>query len=429
MENLLYPFSCLFSCIIVIWLVCWFCEKRYTRAFENPLVYRIVQAAAIALLTVTNLKQSVVWNIAVNILIFGGIGCICYQGKRKYHRLLEMECLLLVLALIEGLGGIFLFFLVDTLGLMPENKAVKDSLQVISSKLLLIFLYYMLLKRFQKGTRRQSRMQSFLLFIMYLYSIFNFTAVMAATAQQADYFLLYINLGCIIFANLYLLYFLQMMDEKKDMEIRIAMMKQQEELQFDYYEAQQDKYQQSIAILHDVSRHIRSIEELYRADKKEEALAYTKQIGGILAPLLPREYSDNPMLNIILADKSRTAKSFGISFTVSVESGKLDFIEPVDVTTLFGNLLDNAIEACKKCGSERYIQVYIRNYNEMISIRIVNSVEAEVKLKNGRPVSTKESGGGIGSLNVEKCVEKYGGSVLYKNADGRFYSNMILNRY
>ncbi|MDE5865255.1 MAG: GHKL domain-containing protein [Lachnospiraceae bacterium] len=55
-------------------------------------------------------------------------------------------------------------------------------------------------------------------------------------------------------------------------------------------------------------------------------------------------------------------------------------------------------------------------------------MEKEVKIKNGKPVSTGGKGTGIGCLNVERCVVKYGGSVLYKNGDGKFYSDVILNR-
>lgn len=199
-------------------------------------------------------------------------------------------------------------------------------------------------------------------------------------------------------------------------------------MQFEHYERQREKYGKSIEILHDVSKHIRSIEELYRAGVTDKAMEYTRQIGGILKPLVPEEYSDNPMLNILLADRKQAAESIGIRFVVRVESTGLGFIEPVDVTTLFGNLLENAMQAALKCSGERYIKVHIKNYNEMLSIRIENSVEKEVRIKNGRPVSTGGRGTGIGCLNVQRCVEKYGGSVLYKNGNGKFYSDVILNR-
>ena len=264
--------------------------------------------------------------------------------------------------------------------------------------------------------------------VMFLYSVVNFIILATAATRKADYFLICANIGCVIFANLYLFYSLKVEDEKNSMEFQIAMMKQQESMQFGHYERQREKYGKSIEILHDVSKHIRSIEELYRVGVTDKAMEYTKQIASILKPLVPEEYSDNPMLNILLADRKQTAESIGIRFVVKVESTGLGFIEPVDVTTLFGNLLENAMQAVLKCSGERYIKVHIKNYNEMLSIRIENSVEKEVRIKNGKPVSTGGKGTGIGCLNVERCVEKYGGSVLYKNENGRFYSDVILNR-
>ena len=71
--------------------------------------------------------------------------------------------------------------------------------------------------------------------------------------------------------------------------------------------------------------------------------------GASESPLVQEEYSDNPMLNILLADRKQTAESRGIRFVVKVESTGLGFIEPVDVTTLFGNLLKNAMQAVLMC--------------------------------------------------------------------------------
>ncbi len=402
------------------------CEK----AFVNPWVYRIVPFVVVVIVTLVNLKHNTWWNMGANFLVYGIASFICYEDKsgRRYWRVLESECFFVMVALFEGIGVFGIDLLMEKLSLMPEDVVISNSIEVVFSKLVLIFFYYALLRRLWKKDYRQSRTQVFLYLVMFLYGMVNFIILVTAVTRKADYFLLCANLCCVVFANLYLFYALKVEDEKNSMEFQIAMMKQQESLQFDHYERQREKYGKSIEILHDVSKHIRSIEELYQAGVTDKALEYTKQIGSILKPLVPEEYSDNPMLNILLADRKQTAESIGIRFVVKVESTGLGFIEPVDVTTLFGNLLENAMQAALKCSGERYIKVHIKNYNEMLSIRIENSVEKEVRIKNGRPVSTDGKGNGIGCLNVERCVEKYGGSVLYKNGNGKFYSDVILNR-
>ena len=430
MENLVYLFSCFLSCVIIAGLMFQFMGDRYGKAFENPWIYRIAAAAAVVIVTLVNLKHNTWWNMGTNFLVFGIVSFIFYEDKtdRKYWRVLETGCFFLMNALFEGIGVYGIDVLMEQFGFMPEDVVISNSIEVAFSKLVLIFFYYVLVRRLWKKEYRQSRTQVILYLVMFLYSVFNFIILATAVKRKADYFLLCANLCCVVFANLYLFYSLKVEDEKNSMEFQIAMMKQQESMQFEHYERQREKYGKSIEILHDVSKHIRSIEELYRAGVTDKAMEYTRQIGGILKPLVPEEYSDNPMLNILLADRKQAAESMGIRFVVKVESTGLGFIEPVDVTTLFGNLLENAMQAVSKCSGERYIKVHIKNYNEMLSIRIENSVEKEVRIKNGRPVSTGGRGTGIGCLNVQRCVEKYGGSVLYKNGDGKFYSDVILNR-
>jgi len=403
---------------------------RYGKDFENPWVYRIAAAAAVVIVTLVNLKHNTWWNMGTNFLVFGIVSFVFYEDKtdRRYWRVLETGCFFLMNALFEGIGVYGIDVLMEQFGFMPEDVVISNSIEVAFSKLVLIFFYYVLVRRLWKREYRQSRTQVILYLIMFLYSVVNFIILAIAATRKTDYFLLCANIGCVIFANLYLFYALKVEDEKSSMEFQIAMMKQQESMQFEHYERQREKYGKSIEILHDVSKHIRSIEELYQAGVTDKAMEYTRQIGGILKPLVPEEYSDNPMLNILLADRKQAAESMGIRFVVKVESTGLGFIEPVDVTTLFGNLLENAMQAALKCSGERYIKVHIKNYNEMLSIRIENSVEQEVRIKNGRPVSAGGRGTGIGCLNVQRCVEKYGGSVLYKNGEGKFYSDVILNR-
>ena len=430
MENLVYLFSCFLSCVIIAGLMFQFMGDRYEKVFANPWVYRIVPSVAVVIVALVNLKQNAWWNWGVNLSVYGIASFICYENKsrRRYWQVVEVECFFVILAWFEGIGVLGIDLLLEKLSLMPEDVVRRGSIEVAFSKLVLIFFYYVLQRRLWKKDYRQSRTQVILYLVMFLYSAVNVIVLVIAFTRKAEYSLICANLFCVVFANLYLFYALKVEDEKSSMEYQIGMMKQQESMQFEHYERQREKYGRSIEILHDVSKHIRSIEELYWAGVTDKALEYTKQIGSILKPLVPEEYSDNPMLNILLADRKQAAESSGIRFEVKVESSGLGFIEPVDVTTLFGNLLENAMQAVLKCSGERYIKVHIKNYNEMLSIRIENSVEKEVKIKNGRPVSTGGKGSGIGCLNVQRCVEKYGGSVLYKNGDGKFCSDVILNR-
>ena len=289
MENLVYLFSCFLSCVIVAGLMFQFMGDRYEKAFVNPWVYRIAAAAAVVIVTLVNLKHNTWWNMAANFLVFGIASFIFYEDKsgRRYWRVLELECFFMMVALFEGIGVFGIDLLMDKLSLMPGDMVIRNSIEVAFSKLVLIFFYYALMRRLWKKDYRQSRTQVILYLVMFLYSIVNFIILATAVTRKADYFLLCANLCCIVFANLYLFYSLKVEDDKNSMEFQIAMMKQQESMQFEHYERQLEKYGKSIEVLHDVSKHLRSIEELYKAGMTDKAMEYTRQIGGILKPLVP----------------------------------------------------------------------------------------------------------------------------------------------
>ena len=104
----------------------------------------------------------------------------------------------------------------------------------------------------------------------------------------------------------------------------------------------------------------------------------------------------------------------------------MDFIAPIDITTIFGNLLDNAIEATEKVEDDKYIFIKITSYHQMIVVKIENSCD-KVKWKNGYPVSQKGRGRGIGLLNVMSSIENYDGNIKLKQEGKRFIIELFLN--
>lgn len=124
------------------------------------------------------------------------------------------------------------------------------------------------------------------------------------------------------------------------------------------------KYDQTVHILHDVNKHIKAIEGLYGAEQGNTAGEYAAEIRELLKPLIPVQYTENPILNILLTDKESVMKEKGISVTIKVDNVNLNFLAPIDITTIFGNLLDNAIEAAEKLEGGKYISIKIGSYHK-----------------------------------------------------------------
>ena len=204
------------------------------------------------------------------------------------------------------------------------------------------------------------------------------------------------------------------------------MLEQQASLQYEYYLTQTEKYNATVQILHDVNKHIKAIEELYLSNQGKMATEYTRKINETLKPLIPVRYTGNPILDILLTDKSAIMKEKDIKFSVKIDNVDLKHIESIDVTTIFGNLLDNSIEAAERVGGSRRIFIKISSYHQMISVTIENSSNY-VKWKNGMPISEKGKDRGIGILNVQRSIEKYDGDIKFKWEENKFIVQLFLN--
>ena len=141
--------------------------------------------------------------------------------------------------------------------------------EVTFSKIVLIFLYYVLIKRLIKRTEAAcSRKQYIIYGIMLFYSLVNMLVIVQNFRDGQKSYLSAVNMGCIVLADLYLLYYVKMADEKRYYENRVKALEQQAKMQYEYYLAQTEKYSQTVRILHDVDKHIRAIENLYGTERE-----------------------------------------------------------------------------------------------------------------------------------------------------------------
>ncbi|MCI9009098.1 MAG: GHKL domain-containing protein [Lachnospiraceae bacterium] len=368
-------------------------------------------------------------NGGAHILLFGLISFILYfeKSSKKFIRVLETETLYIIIVISEGIGVFFIDALLKALNILPQNQEILQSIETAFSKISLLILYNAVFCRLWKKSLIRTTTQYVLYIVLFVYSIANILAIAMISDREKPLILMF-NIFCTILANLYLLYFTRFYDERKYYKLQVEMMKQQQRIQYEGYEMQKEKYAMAVSILHDVDKHIKMMESLYQEELKREAFEYVGKINEMLRPLIPLDYTNNPTLNCLLSDKLRLAKKMGIDFQINAASINVDFMEPIDITTLFGNLIDNAITASSKCTDKRYISLDANAYKDMLSIRIQNSICEPVPIDNGKIDYVAKKSNGIGLLNIQRCIDSYFGSIIYKNLNGLLVCDILLNK-
>ncbi|MCI8609359.1 MAG: GHKL domain-containing protein [Firmicutes bacterium] len=185
-----------------------------------------------------------------------------------------------------------------------------------------------------------------------------------------------------------------------------------------------ERQQTEIRILrHDMIHHLTLLGTL----PEKERQAYIEQLTGKLNDEQMIHYCDHPVVNGVLSVKSSVIRSCNIRFTVGVKISHILALEDVELCTLVGNSLDNAIEACEKVSVEnRLIHFTMRAEKGMLVMRVENKVAEETESKNWKegnlPQTTKKTseGHGYGLRSIEQIIEKYDGQMELSITDGIF---------
>lgn len=136
----------------------------------------------------------------------------------------------------------------------------------------------------------------------------------------------------------------------------------------------------------------------------------------------------NKTLDAILTDKSLACESNAICFTCMVEGERLSFIKPMDLYSLFDNILNNAIEASKSLGERAVVKLNVHTEGNLVFIQCENYFDHKLEYRDGLPVTTKDdkSYHGYGLKSVIFVAEKYGGAVNIDTEGDVFTIGIVL---
>ena len=194
--------------------------------------------------------------------------------------------------------------------------------------------------------------------------------------------------------------------------------------QFDYYQEKLKDEERVRSVYHDMKNHLLVLKQ--RTDSPETAEMIEK-LQREVAVYEEYVHTGNEILYIILKEKAGIAREKRIDFSVTADLSDIDFIEPLDISTIFGNGLDNAIEASEKLSEvQRVILVKAGKVQKFFAILIENNCAEENKDVKSRTAKQDDFLHGFGSSNMRKSAEKYGGQMTTKSENGKFTLKILI---
>ena len=178
---------------------------------------------------------------------------------------------------------------------------------------------------------------------------------------------------------------------------------------------------------HDLKHQVQAIRAVKDEIERETYLEKIEKSVQIYSAIVR---TGNEILDTILTEKSLICENSGIHINCVADGSLLAFMNPVDLYTLFGNALDNAIEAVRKLESKekRVIDIMLYERQSFLMLQIVNPMCGEVKFEDGLPLTTKAKNGyhGYGMKSMLHTIQKYEGHLTTEVKNGCFYFNVML---
>ena len=177
---------------------------------------------------------------------------------------------------------------------------------------------------------------------------------------------------------------------------------------------------------HDFHHHLQALKGQLEAGEVERALAYIEQLDNQLMNVDTLLKTGNVSLDAIFSAKISQAKAENIAVTVKANVPDTLTISDLELSIIIGNLLDNAIEACRTVTGERFIRIFISMKGTMLYFSMLNAAGAKKK-KTGSLFATHKDGvHGFGLRRAEAILEEHGGWVKYNSEDGAFTSEFLV---
>ncbi|MDO5540545.1 MAG: GHKL domain-containing protein [Eubacteriales bacterium] len=373
-------------------------------------------------------------DYAISLLFQGSWNGVIFQlivtllsGLLLFHRNMLAIILDILFSVVLVLGmefGIFVFNIILAhvdIQIFP-NPACTGCIAMSLKIILMLLLATAMIqwKKVHSGGQLSLR-QTITVLILPAFSVFFLYSViqmMTVYTQLYGLWLVLANIIALLLLNIYFLYLFRYLFRAAKLEQEMQMAQLQSELQYRYYEELEKKYRESRKILHDMKNHLQAVEQLYEGENKTAGDNYVQDLYHMIHVLGEKYYSSNQMLNIILNEKLLQASQSGIQVKAEVGDVNFDDIKDIDITTIFANLLDNAIEAA---GAQSWLELKIDNIQDFRVIKIRNGIHLSSDAS-----SSKSNHMGLGLTNVRLALDKYHGSLESSSSEKEYCINIMI---
>ena len=236
----------------------------------------------------------------------------------------------------------------------------------------------------------------------------------------------------LVLANLSVGIYLPYLLRRLSATMNINLGKELSNMEYKHYEISVENDKKIRAIRHDISNHIQTVYFLLKNGENQKSLELINELKQKYACVEQIVYCENPVVNIILSNKRNEAELKGIETHIKVKAIPESIpVSDFDLSTVFCNLLDNAISGCVDSEqSHPRLIVELVCKNQYLVIRVLNSCRISMNIQNTDKIDTTKSNSqthGFGMPIVAGIAKKYRGDFVVSAQNGIFTATVVLS--
>lgn len=302
---------------------------------------------------------------------------------------------------------------------VSDNFLICRAVSLLCYAIMLIALWFFYIREFNSSEELCNDIVTLLLF-MFSFGFFEVCTMYIKNGFETGVWKIVIAVIELVFGILMLrlsIYVTVKNREKSEHMVSDALL-EKERRQFEMLKRNTENMQ---AQLHDLKYVLRA----FKSQNRDEAVF--KKLENLVSDYESAYNTGNSVLDVILCDAEKSMVQNGIRFECLAQCPN-GFMESFDLYSLLGNAFDNACEYLKTVEKEkRYISCIIKNSGGVVFIEISNYYEGDGNVYVGMETSKKDKEiHGYGVKNMQKIVEKYGGSFSVKAEDGAFFITALV---
>jgi hypothetical protein len=312
-------------------------------------------------------------------------------------------------------------FLLFVLGLSMTDITTNETISLwasLGNKLLTLLMFELFIRR-RKSKLEIKNVAFNNIFILIAFNVILVLGGVAVFTNVANtevdlYTVIQYILGAIFLTTMVTFYLIFKIEKESKKEIETRLKLQQIEL-----ELKQNKDIINITdnlrkLRHDMNNHIGLIKSLIYDQKYDELREYVDDLYHDVAVANEYIVLENKALSVLLNSKKEKAKELEVDFQSFVAASDFNIPEK-DICVLFGNILDNAIEAASKAVNSKFVTMSIQKTESGCIIQCENSIGEKPVVKKGKFLSSKSDKNlhGIGTGNIIDVVNKYNGKIKF----------------